>query len=88
MDMTSTNKPDATGLGPGSSAADLTAYAVKRGLGVSDERKLAKELGLSLPHARNILGLAEDEYARQLKRSKEIAGYGSKAPHSSRPRRR
>lgn len=55
-------------------------YVVARGLGAGDERKLAKEIGLSLVFARNILGLAEDEYARQLKRSKEIAAYGAKAP--------
>ena len=81
------NKPDPTGLGPGSTAEQLTAYAVARGLGATDERKLAKELGLSLPHARNILGLAEDEYARRLKRSKEIKDYGRKAAHDMRGKR-
>lgn len=70
---------DPTTPGPHSTFPELVAYAVKRGMSVTDERKLCKETGISLIQAKYVLREAEDIHAANLKRSKEIKAYGRRA---------
>jgi hypothetical protein len=68
--------------------ARIVADCVKRGWGATDEQKVMRTFKVSRAEATQILQAAEDRYVADIRRSKQIADYGRRAPRPSRPVRR